>query len=502
MVYPQGVGYFCGVLLGLPGTFLLRTLKLSFLLLGAASLLASTARAQVTPSSSTTPAQQPNAASAQEPAHQPTDTPGQPRNWSLHFQQTLIDQWHNNLRTPYAGEYSLADRESAKLSFTSTVFIGRRLWQGAALYFNPEVAGGSGLSGARGVAGFVNGETFRIGDPAPNLYLARLYLRQVFALGSSTSTEEDDLNQLAGPRPERYFALNLGKFSTADFFDQNSYSHDPRTQFLNWSLMSAGAWDYAANTRGYTVGGIAEYVTPDFALRFGTTVMPITANGPVLDFNYGTAHSETVELTKSYRLRGRPGTVRVLGFRNVAAMATYRSAVALGQATRSQPNTEDVRQNGHTKVGFVLNAEQELTKEIGLFARFSYNDGKNETWAFTEIDQSASLGAVSTGARWQRPGDRLGAAVVLNGISAEHRAYLGAGGYGFIVGDGPGTGYVAESGALNYGLESIGEVYYSIDLPRYHAAISPNYQLVINPAYNRDRSGPVHVVAVRLHVEF
>ncbi|WP_210518134.1 carbohydrate porin [Hymenobacter terricola] len=448
--------------------------------------------AQVTPPGTTPPATPPNAAPAQEPIHQPNDTPEKPRNWSLHFQQTLIDQWHNNLTTPYSGEYSLADRESAKLSLTTTLFIGRRLWKGAALYFNPEVAGGSGLSGARGIAGFTNGETFRIGDPAPNLYLARLYLRQVFALGSGTDVDEDDFNQLAGPRPTHYFAINLGKFSTADFFDQNSYSHDPRTQFLNWSLMSAGGWDYAANTRGYTVGGVLEYVTPDFALRFASTLMPTLANGPVLDFHYGTAHAETLELTKTYHLGGRQGTLRVLGFRNVAAMATYRSAVALAQATGEQPDVVNVRRDGHTKVGFGLNAEQEISKNVGLFARVSYNDGKNETWAFTEIDQSASLGVVSTGTRWQRPDDRLGVAVVVNGISTEHRAYLAAGGYGFIVGD----------GALNYGLEQIGEVYYSIALPKYHASISPDYQFVVNPAYNRDRSGPVHVVAVRLHVEF
>lgn len=464
-------------------------LKHSSLLLAGALLLALPTLAQVTPPGSTTPATPPNAASAQEPMHQPVE---KARNWSLHFQQTLIDQWHSNLSTPYSGDYSLADRESAKLSFTSTVFIGRRLWKNAAVYFNPEVAGGSGLSGARGIAGFTNGETFRIGDPAPNLYLARLYLRQVFALGTATDMDLDDLNQVAGPTPQRYFALNLGKFSTADFFDQNSYSHDPRTQFLNWSLMSAGAWDYAANTRGYTVGGVFEYVTPGFTARVASTLMPTLANGPTLDFHYGTAHAETVELTKVYHLKGRQGTIRALGFRNVAAMATYNTAIRLAQLTGAQPDVTLVRHDGHTKVGFGLNAEQEIAKNVGLFARVSYNDGKNETWAFTEIDHSASLGIASTGDRWARPDDRLGAAIVVNGISPEHRAYLAAGGYGFIVGD----------GALNYGLEQIGEVYYSFALPQYHASISPDYQLVINPAYNKDRSGPVHVVAVRLHVEF
>ena len=455
-------------------------------------LLAGPALAQVTPPGTATPATPPTAAPAQKPIHQPGDTLEKSRNWSIHFQQTLIDQWHTALSTPYAGEFSLADRESAKLSLTTTLFIGRRLWKGAAVYFNPEVAGGSGLSSARGVAGFPNGETFRIGVSDPVLYLARLYVRQVFAIDSETDVDEDDLNQLAGSRPKRYFAVNLGKLSVADFFDQNSYSHDPRTQFMNWSLMSAGAWDYAANTRGYTVGGVLEYVTPEFGLRFASTLLPVYANGPLLDYRYGQAHAETLELTKTYHLAQRQGTLRVLGFRNVAPMATYRSAVALGLATGQQPNLEGVRRDGHTKLGFGLNAEQEISKNVGFFARVSYNDGLNETWAFTEIDHSASLGVVSTGTRWQRPDDRLGAAVVVNGISAEHQAYLAAGGYGFIIGD----------GRLNYGLEKIGEVYYSIALPRYHAAISPDYQFILNPAYNRDRSGPVHVVAVRLHVEF
>jgi high affinity Mn2+ porin len=185
-------------------------LKHTTLLFAGALLLALPALAQVTPPGSTTPATPPNAASAQEPAHQPQKV----RNWSLHFQQTLINQWHNNLTTPYAGEYSLANRESAKLSYTSTLFIGRRLWKGAAVYFNPEVAGGSGLSGARGIAGFTNGETFRIGDPAPNLYLARLYLRQVFALGTATDVDEDDLNQLAGTSPRRYWAKSASPITS------------------------------------------------------------------------------------------------------------------------------------------------------------------------------------------------------------------------------------------------------------------------------------------------
>ena len=462
------------------------------LLTGLLPLLPLAARAQVTSPAGTAPALPAAAASAQEPAHRDTVADGRRSNWSLHFQQTVIQQWHSELTTPYAGDYSLQDREKAKLSLTTTVFLGRKLWRGAALFFNPEVAGGSGLSGARGVAGFPNGETFRIGAPEPVLYLARLYVRQEFALGPATEALDDDNNQVAGRHPTHYLALNLGKFSAADYFDQNTYSHDPRTQFLNWSLMSAGAWDYPANVRGYTVGGVVEYVRPGLALRFGSTLLPTAANGPDLDFDYATAHAETIELTKAYRLGGHPGTLRLLGFRNVAAMGDYRAATTEGQTTRQQPDVTAQRRNGRSKSGFVVNAEQEVSADIGLFGRLSYNDGQYETWAFTEIDQSVSLGATSTGARWQRPDDRLGLAVVTNGISAAHRAYLAAGGYGFIVGD----------GGLNYGPEFIAETYYSIALPRYHASLSPDYQFIINPGYNRDRSGPVHVVALRAHVEF
>ncbi|RZK20104.1 MAG: carbohydrate porin [Hymenobacter sp.] len=466
-------------------------MKLSLLTLGAL-LLAGQALAQggVTPPAGTLPAQQPAAASAQTPIHHEHDAASK---WSVHFQQTIIQQWHNDLSPRYAGPFSLQAREQAKLSLTTTAFIGRKLWKNAAVYFNPEVAGGSGLSGATGIGGAPNGETFRIGDPAPQVYLARLYLRQIWALSSETTLVEDDNNQVAGAQPTRYLALNVGKFSIADYFDQNNYSHDPRTQFFNWSLMSAGGWDYPANTRGYTVGAVLEYVTPTYALRGGFSAMPTDANGPTLDFNYQKANAITLELTKPYTLGGHPGTVRLLGFRNQAAMGSYNLAVRQAAAQFATPDVTAARAERRTKYGVSLNAEQEISPTVGVFGRLSYNDGHNETWAFTEIDHSLSLGVTSAGTRWKRPTDRLGIAAVANGISQDHRAYLAAGGSGFILGD----------GRLDYGLEYIGEIYYSIDFPRYHAALSPDYQLIFNPGYNTSRlPGPVHVVALRVHVEF
>jgi high affinity Mn2+ porin len=416
--------------------------------------------------------------------------PAGPRDWSIHFQQTVNKQWHTEFSPPYGDSLSLQTRENAKLLVTATVFLGRRLWKNGALFFNPEVSGGSGLSGASGVAGALNGETFRVASTMPTLYLAQLYVQQRFALTTETRDQSDDLDQLAGPAPARYLSVTAGKFSLADYFDQNAYSHNPRTQFLNWSLMSAGAWDYPANTRGYTAGVLLEYVSPGLALRAASTLMPTTANGPLLDYDYPTAHAETVELTKTYRVRGRIGTVRLLGFRNVAGMGNYVQAL-VAPPVRNRPNVIGTRMAGRTKLGLVVNAEQELSPTVGLFGRFSYDDGQNETWAFTEIDRSFSLGAASTGGRWHRPADRLGLAVVANGLAPAHRAYLAAGGYGFILGD----------GALTYSSEFITELHYSLALPRYHLAVSPDYQLVENPGYNRDRRGPIHVVALRLHVE-
>jgi high affinity Mn2+ porin len=449
--------------------YFLRVAGVAIVTLAAGQALA---QGQVTPPASTLPGQQPAAASAQQPVHHTHD-----ENWSVHFQQTVIQQWHNDLRPRYIGGNSLQARENAKLSLTTTLFLGRRLWKGAAVYFNPEVAGGSGLSGATGIGGAPNGETFRIGDPAPQVYLARLYLRQLWALGASEEEDEDDLNQLKGTRPAKYLALNVGT----------------RTQFFNWSLMSAGGWDYPANVRGYTVGAVLEYVQPGLALRAGVSSMPTDANGPTLDFHYNKAQAITAEVTKAYSLNGHPGAIRLLGFRNQAAMGSYNLAVRQALGTSNAPDVTAARTNGRTKYGFVVNAEQEISPNVGLFGRYSYNDGHNETWAFTEIDRSLSVGLTSTGARWKRPTDRLGVAAVANGLSQDHRNYLAAGGSGFILGD----------GRLDYGLEYIGEVYYSIDFPRYHAALSPDYQIIFNPGYNTSRlPGPVHVVALRVHVEF
>jgi high affinity Mn2+ porin len=273
----------------------------------------------------------------------------------------------------------------------------------------------------------------------------------------------------------------------ADIFDNNTYSHDPRTQFWNWSLMSAGAWDYAANTRGYTWGAAAEYHAPQWALRLGAALEPETANGPYMDMNISKANALMIELERSYSLLNKKGKIRLIGFHNSAFMGSYSKTL---QDTNLHLDVTRSRSYSNDKSGFALNLEQSLSENSGLFARLSWNDGKNETWAFTEIDKSFSLGFVNTGAKWKRPADHFGIAIVVNGLSDLHRDYLATGGVGFIIGD----------GKLNYAPEQIAEINYNISItPQF--SLCPDYQFVLNPAYNRDR-GPIHLLGLRAHAEF
>ncbi len=415
-----------------------------------------------------------------------------PQRWSLHFQATLIPQYHFPFSANYTASNSLLTKEPVAVSFTSTMFAGLRLWKNASIYINPEIAAGSGLSKATGVAGFVNGETFRIGSPSLKLYLARLYFEQKFPLGNSTEPADEGLNQLRGNVPQRYISVTAGKFSVADFFDCNAYSHDPRTQFLNWSLMSAGAWDYPANTRGYTLGVVAAYHATSFSLRGGITQVPEYANGPSLDNNIGKAFGTALEAEKKICFYKNNSTVIKIGvFYNQANMGNYDEAIMNGMANFRAPDIISTRKYSRSKMGIYFNLEHSY-KNGGAFFRASWNDGKNETWAFTEIDKSLAAGISLNGKEWNRAQDILGVALVFNGLSTPHQTYLQHGGYGFIIGD----------GNLNYGSENILELYYALhfQIKIVHLYCSPDYQFVLHPAYNIDR-GPAHMVGIRLHAE-
>jgi high affinity Mn2+ porin len=408
--------------------------------------------------------------------------------FNVHFQQTVITQYKPGFSAPYTGNNSLLTGEETQTSLTTTLFGGARLWKGMEAYFNPEMSGGSGLSKTLGIAGFPNGETFRVGGAEPKIYIARLYFTQNFEWGNDKEYIEDDVNQLAGWKSKRYLKVTVGKFGMADFFDGNEFSHDARSQFMNWSLMDNAAWDYPANTRGYVFGAVAELGQPNWALRFGYTMTTTSANGAIWDERISHANTQTLEYEKRYLLSGHKGTLRLLAFRNNGKMGGYRDAIDQNSAA---PDVDATQAYGRHKYGFGISADQYLTNNFGVFAKASYNDGKTETWAFTEIDRSLSLGAVLKGTSWRRKDDELGLAFVGNGISKDHQDYLAAGGYGFIIGD----------GQLNYSPELIAEVYYKLNAYQHKLWLSPDYQFIANPAYNRDR-GPVNVFSLRAHVEF
>jgi len=419
------------------------------------------------------------------------------RLWSSHFQLTIINQIHSGFKARYSGTNSLADSvEPSATSITTTLFLGRKLWKYATFYFNPELSGGAGLSYAVGVAGALNGETYRIGNPSPSISIARAYLQQVFPLGETGSDDvADAANQVEGKVPSHRLTITVGKFSMSDFYDANSCSHDARSQFLNWSLMSDGAWDYPANTKGYTEGLHLELAVPGWSVRASTVTEPKIANHPEMEYVFGKAASETMEVERDYTIGKQPGAVRILFSYTQSRAPSYKAGLAaladndMTLLKIISGNAENPNFGGH-KSAICINAQQNITDNIAAFFRGGWNDGKYVTWAFTEIDQTVSGGFSFKGARWGRDGDVAGIAGVVNGISTGHRAFLQEGGYGFIIGD----------GYLNYGHEEILETYYNARL--FPAVfVSADYEFVNHPGYNRDR-GPVHVFAIRAHFEF
>jgi len=407
--------------------------------------------------------------------------------WNLHAQMTVVDQEHGRFEALYTGANSLAPTPESDTSTTASLFFTWRPWRGAELILVPEVAGGRGLSRVTGVAGFPNGDIVRVANPQLKLYTARACLRQVWSLGPGVESVEDDAMQLAGERPASRLTLTAGKFAAPDVFDDNAYSHDTRAQFMNWALWENAAWDYPADTRGYTWGVALELEEQAWALRVGSFLEPLEANGMALNTNVGRDHGDVVEFEVRHHLLPGRGRVKLLAYQNHADMGTYR--VALAEAGAQPPDVTKTRRDGTLKYGFGLNLEQPLSDALGAFARWGWDDGRTETWAFTEVDRTSSLGILASGRIWGRAADTAGVAVVSDGLSPDHRAYLAAGGYGFLIGD----------GALDYGHERILEAFYNVAVTR-GVVVAPDFQYVVNPAYNRAR-GPVSIWALRLHWE-
>ena len=409
--------------------------------------------------------------------------------WNLYYQATTIGQYHGKFNSPYEGNYSLEDYTERDVSLTTTIFFGLRLAKNTLLYFDPEIAGGRGFSGINGLANASNGELPRVATATPKPYIARLYIQQDFGFGSETESTESDTNQLGGTRPMTRYTIVVGRFTLTDFFDNNRYSHDPRSQFMEWSVMYNGAWDYAADTRGYTWGWMHEFHTRNWSLRYASAAEPRTPNGPRFDRRIFKDRGDQVEFEYRYTLLGHAGTVRALNYENRTRSGSYGEALQIAAATGKTPDISTIRKPGTLKYGFGMNFEQELTKEIGVFSRLGWSDGKTEDFAFTAIDRLANGGISVTGARWHRPEDTVATVFTAAGISAVHALYLSRGGLDFLIGD----------GRLNYAPEYAWESYYNAKIYKgFSMAVdAQHYQ---NPAYNHDR-GPVWAYSLRLHLE-
>jgi high affinity Mn2+ porin len=407
-----------------------------------------------------------------------------PGEWSAHYQYTAIDQGHRAFRAPYSGVNSLNPGNRMNETMSATAYLGRTLWQGAALYLDPEFIQGFGLSHTTGLAGFPNGEAQKAGEQTPKLYIPRFYLQQTIGLGGEQETIEDDLNQVGGTRDVSRITLYAGKLAVNDLFDTNAYAHDPRNDFMNWSAWEGGAYDYAADVRGYSDGIAAELNQKDWAVRSGAFLMDKRSNSRELDTRVLQRGGYQVEIERRHKLFGRAGKLRVLGYLNHSYSGSYRAALAT-------PGTDiTATRRNRFKEGFVVNLEQAITDDLGTFARLSWNDGRTEIMSFTDIDRSGAIGVILKGSMWGRANDTVAVAAVVNGLSSTHVDFLRAGGIGILVGD----------GTLKYAPEELVEAYYRLQVTT-PFSLTADYQFVLHPAYNHDR-GPVSVIAVRLHLQY
>ena len=423
----------------------------------------------------------------------PVLTPRAPRadnpDWSIHGQMTFIPQAYPAIRSPYAGAYSLPAGGQGRETFTTTAFLGWKLWQGGEFFFNPELAQGFGLNSTLGIAGFPNGEAQKGGAPFPRFRAQRYFFRQTFGFGGEQEEVADAANQFGGKRDIDRVTVTVGRFAVGDFFDGNSYAKDPRADFMNWALWSAAAYDFPADLPGFTRGGVVELNRKDWAVRGGLFQVPSAPNSDILTFKTGGA---VLEFEGRYALAGLPGKARAGIFINQGNTGNYRSALGVVAADPLQDINDVITGSRRTRIkyGYYLNGEQQVAKDVGVFGRFSWNDGQNEILSFTDIDRSLSGGVSIKGASWGRPTDTIGIGGAINGLSSAHRDYLAAGGLGLLIGD----------GRLNYSNERIFEMYYAYVIDK-NFTMTADYQFIANPAYNADR-GPVSIFAARLHGEF
>ena len=407
-------------------------------------------------------------------------------------QANFIFQTHPPFHAPYSGKNSLNPNYEKATSRVLTLYTGVRLNNSTELLVDIEEAGGAALTTGLGMAGAPDLDIVRNPLLSKAPYLGRGMIHKVFALSKDKIENGRTFLSLFDELPRRRLEIRFGKFSMPDFFDVNAVGSDTHLQFVNWTTDNNGAWDYAADTRGYTVGLVADFEDRNWGFRFAEALMPKVGNGIDLVWRPWQVHAENFE----YELRHgvlpkKGGVIRVLAFTNAANMGIYRDAVTkFREGLVPTPDIADHPWHVTRKFGFGINLEQNLARNLTAFARFGWDNGKTESFAYTEVDQTFAGGVGASGAIWHRRFDRAGVAVVSNAICKDHQMYLADGGNGFLLGD----------GALNYGRENIVETYYTAHVWR-GIYVAPGLQHIVNPGYNRDR-GPVLIPGFRLHLEF
>jgi high affinity Mn2+ porin len=414
---------------------------------------------------------------------------------NFHGQTTFVEQAYPTFRSPYEGDNSLPGTGEGRETFDGTLYAGVRLWQGAELWINPEIDQGFGFGNTHGVAGFPSAESYKLGANYPYARIQRAFVRQTIDLGGETQKVDADINQFAGSQTADRLVLTIGRFSIADIFDTNKYANNPKMDFLNWTLINAGTFDYAGDGWGYTYGAATEWYQGRWTLRGGVFDLSVTPAGGVSPFAASLdptfdQFQLVGEIEERHELWGQPGKIKITGFLSRGRAGEFADAVALSELTGQPADINAVRQYT-SRPGVSLNLEQQVTESLGVFARAGWADGNVEPWDFTDVDRTVSGGVSISGKLWGRPDDTIGVAGVINGITGVHEAFFNAGGLGILIGDGQ---------LPHPGLEQIVETYYSYALtPSTH--LSVDYQFIANPGYNTDR-GPVNIFSGRVHWQF
>jgi high affinity Mn2+ porin len=430
---------------------------------------------------------QPTADGGSKPAAAAADDT--PQSFAFHGQFTSVSQYHPSFRSAFQGPQSLDPGSRGDTTNDVTLYLGFRPWKGAEVWLDPEIDQGFGLSNTLGVAGFTSGEAYKVGRTTPYFRLQRWFLRQTIDLGGDSKKVDADLNQLGGSQTENRLVFTVGKFSVVDIFDTNKYAHDARNDFLNWSIIDTGTYDYAADAWGYTYGAAAEWYQGDWTTRLGLFDLSKIPNNKKLDPTFEQFQYDA-ELEHRHKLWGQDGAVRVTAFLSRGRMGDLNEAVALADATGQPADIAAVRHYA-SRVGVSATLEQQIHDDLGGFVRAGWAQGNTEAYEFTDIDTTVSAGLSLTGKRWGRDKDTVGLAGVVNEASGDRLAFLNAGGLGILAGDGM---------LPNSGPEQILETYYSLALFKV-AHLTLDYQFIANPAYNRDR-GPVSVFGARVHAQF